>query len=130
MWILATAIVGVGVPITFSVSEKLATEPLDWQIYAAFISYLVVTLLAFITYFPKQEINLVNRPDVVRWQLWEIPEPRFYREMLLHIENAWGENARVLTVKAWSIRLAMAATTTELLFSLWWLWLLHRGVVG
>lgn len=129
MWVLATAVVGIGIPIAVGSSQEFSTDSLDWRIYAAFASYLIVTVAAFVIYLPKREINLVNRPDLLRWHLWNVPQRRFYREMLIHIENAWRGNARVLFVKAWGIRLAMVFTTTELLFSLWWLWLRPGDVV-
>ena len=100
------------------------------QLVAAIVCYGLVTVLTATTFFPRRQINLMNWPPAIRADYWDMEPRDFFKDMSIHIENAAKSNETVLTKKGWIVRLILGGELAQLSLLLWWLWLLHRGIVG
>ena len=111
LWILGTAIIGVGLPVILSGSSQ---NPISFLpiLISALAFYGLSTVLAVLSYIPRR-IRLMNDPRLIREDYWELEQKQFPWELSLHIESAFETNERTLNFKGYTVIALFAAVLFE-----------------
>ena len=99
-WSIATAIIGIGVPIALSIDNASVKYETLWLM--PILSYGIGTIGFLIEYFPRR-FELMNHPGYLRDDFWELEPAKFEQELALLMEGAFLKNASQLKWKTWSL---------------------------
>lgn len=129
MWVVATAILGIAMPVGFTDSD-VTQSGLALMAWAGLVFYIVITALAGLVYFPSRNINLVNDPKSLRENYWPLDDTYSREWLFKHIEKAWAKNKLYLDRTANYVRFMSGSLLVQLLLLLGWVGLPNLYIIG
>jgi len=119
----ATAIAGVGIPLGFN--PQLDDFKLCWGFTASdtvilpIILYVVIAIYAYYTY-KLQWVKTEDQPEIIREHFWELEPDVFYHEMLIHTEEAFKHNQKIIKQKQGYLKPLISLVIIETLLVIFW----------
>lgn len=118
LWAVATAIIGVGIPIGINKAFMLLNHGLYIMI-ATLVIYVLATITAIIALFPRR-VETMKHPKALRDRYAVLPEEYFVEYLYQDIEQGFSENDKIVKLKGWSGFLLFILTFVEALLIVSW----------
>ena len=118
LWAVATAVIGVGIPL--GINEKIAG--LDFNLYAmiaVLVLYILITIAAIVALFPRR-IETMKHPEGLYDRYAVLPKEYFIEYIYQDIEQGFKENDKIIKLKGWSTFALFILTFAETLTLVGW----------